>query len=462
MKSILSGCIFLFVAALLQAAPGDSLVIPPLDQGRLSSAGVREYRLRADEGTRQFYPGAETPTLGYNGEYLGPTLKLLRGEAVSILVENALTEATTTHWHGAHLPAEADGGPHQVIAAGGRWRAEFTVDQPEATLWYHPHLIGTTAEQVYAGLAGMIIIEDPAVDYPVPAEYGTDDFPVVLQERRFERDGSFRYRPGMPDIMHGYAGNALLTNGGIEPVLEADTTLLRLRLLNGGNSTVLRLTLDAGISFYQIASDGGFLEGPVEMEAIVLSPGERAEVLLDLRSYRGREVRLEAETHLGDRYTAMVIKPAASLRANGSLPARLASIPEPGRGSGLSTRPFVMSTMGRGGRLTINGKTMNLRRIDERVELGTSEVWEVSTDRMMMSTPHSFHVHGLQFRILSINGAAPPPTLAGYKDTVLLWPGDTVRLLLEFTDYTGLYMYHCHMLEHEDAGMMGQYEVRES
>jgi len=461
MRNLLPFLLVVIAVGFLSAAPGDPLVVPILDEGTLSSRGIREYRLKADEGVSAFYPGARTPTLGYNGNYLGPTLRLVRGERVSIQVENALTEATTTHWHGAHLPAVADGGPHQVIRPGQTWTASFTVDQPEATLWYHPHLMGTTAEQVYNGLAGIMIIEDPQIDYPVPSEYGVDDFPIVLQERRFDRSGTFRYAPGMPDIMHGYSGNALLTNGGIEPVLEATTSLVRLRLLNGSNSTVLRLTLGGGIGFFQVASDGGFLDQPVQTNEVILSPGERAEVLVDLSSYRGSELPLLAETHLGDNYTAMVIRPSRRLRANGSIPVRLANLPNPGRGAGLPVRPFVMSTMGPGGRLTINGKSMNMNmnRVDEEVVLGSSEVWEISNGGMMMSTPHSFHVHGLQFRILSINGAAPPPVLTGYKDTVLLWPGDRVRLLVEFTDYTGLYMYHCHLLEHEDEGMMGQYAV---
>lgn len=444
---------------LFWAAPGEPLFVPELLEGALRSDGARGYRLTVREGGREFLPGAETPTLGYNGDYLGPTLLLRRGERVAIEVDNTLSEPTTVHWHGAHLPAEADGGPRQPIAAGGGWTARFTVTQPAATLWYHPHMMGTTAEQVYRGLAGFILIEDDAAQAELPDEYGVDDVPLVFQERRFDADGRFRYRPAMPDIMHGYAGNAMLVNGGIEPVFEARTRLLRLRLLNGSNSTVLRLSLGGEADFIQIGSDGGLLNAPLDRSEIVLSPGERVEVLLDLTGREGREIPLVTETHMGERYTAMRIRTASRLRSNGRIPGRLAQLPPPGTAAGLDTRPFVMSTMGPGGRLTINGRSMDMGRIDERVRLGGAEIWEVSSVGMMMNTPHNFHVHGLQFRILSLNGAPAPDHLAGLKDTVLLWPGDRIRIRLEFRDYTGIYMYHCHMLEHEDAGMMGQYEV---
>lgn len=447
--------------------PGSPLPVPPILEPEEARGGRFVYELSAASGRREFLPGAVTETLGYNGDYLGPTIRLRRGQKVDIRVTNGLPEATTVHWHGAHIPAEADGGPHQRIQSGTTWTASFTVNQEAATLWYHPHLKGTTAAQVYAGLAGFLIIDDEVSDsLALPREYGVDDLPLVLQERRFLRDGEFSYRPAMPDIMHGYFGNALLANGVIEPHFDVTTSLLRLRLLNGSNSTVLRLSLRSGAPLHQIAGDGGFLQAPVRQEYIVLSPGERAEVLIDFTTVRSGAEALLAESNAGERYTALEFRRPRRLPAAASIPDFLRRPAEDTDTEGLRRRRFLMSTMGPGGRLTINGKLMDLSRIDETVPLGSTEIWEVVNDAMgrgmmgpMGNIPHNFHVHGLQFRILSINGAPPPPELAGPKDTVLLWPGERVELLLHFSDYTGIYMYHCHLLEHEDAGMMGQFEV---
>jgi blue copper oxidase len=444
---------------------GAPLPIPPILEGTRGSDDRHLYDLSVQSGTREFIAGATTQTLGYNGDYLGPTIRVRRGEATEIRVRNTLKEATTVHWHGTHIPAEADGGPHQRVEANGRWTAAFTVDQEAATLWYHPHLMGTTAKQVYEGLAGFLIVDDEVSDdLRLPKEYGVNDIPLALQERRFNRDGTFAYRPTMPDIMHGYFGNALLANGVIEPTLQVGGAILRLRLLNGSNSTLLRLSLSNGEPLHQIATDGGLLEAPVTKDFVVLSPGERAEVLIDFsRMPQGlfgrRPVELLAETNGNERYMALRMEPGRTLSGGpDSIPSSLrarsgVALPESPR-----VRSFVMSTMGPGGRLTINGKLMDLSRIDEYVELGTTEVWEI-VNRPMGNVPHSFHVHGLQFEILTINGSPPPPELAGPKDTVLLWPGDRVQIALAFTDYTGIYMYHCHLLEHEDEGMMGQYEV---
>ena len=457
-----------------QAAFSTPLPIPPLLEGTEKN-GVLHFNLQVQTGEREFYPGAASSTMGYNGNYLGPTIRMQRGDNVRIDVENRLNEATTVHWHGAHVPAKMDGGPHQQVAAGSTWTAEFPIRQQAATLWYHPHLIPTTAEQVYRGLAGMFIIEDAnSASLPIPQEYGQNDIPLILQERRFQSDGRFTYRPSQPDIMHGYAGNAILTNGALKPYLEVGREVIRLRLLNGSNSSVLRINLEEQHPFLQIASDGGFLERPVEMTAVVLSPGERAELLVDFTRFdAGETLKLTADTNAGSVYQALqfVVGESTADASSGAAPVRslpdtslrlntIEPIPE---SEAERTRQFVMSTMGPGGRLTINGKTMDMNRIDERVPLGATEIWQIEHGQgmmgRMMNVPHSFHVHDGQLQVLSINGQPPPANEAGWKDTVLLWPGDVVRIIKRFEDYTGIYMYHCHLLEHEDAGMMGQFEV---
>ncbi|WP_320178368.1 multicopper oxidase domain-containing protein [Roseovarius pacificus] len=197
---------------------GNPLPIPPILEPEIRSDGSHLFRLSAAAGTKEFHPGVQTPTLGYNGSYLGPTIRASRGRKITIRVENRLSESSTAHWHGAHLPADADGGPHQEIGAGKTWDASFTVNQPAATLWYHPHFMGSTARQVYEGLAGMFIIDDEfSGNLGLPDDYGNDDIPLILQERRFDSSGRFGYNPRMPDLMHGYFGNTMLVNGAVEP-----------------------------------------------------------------------------------------------------------------------------------------------------------------------------------------------------------------------------------------------------
>jgi blue copper oxidase len=441
------------------------LPVPPLLAG-LQSGGETVFEITARVGSRAFFPGADTPTYGYNGDYLGPTLRLRRGERVRMRVHNALKETTTVHWHGLEVPGTADGGPHQRIPAGASWEPGFTVDQPAATLWYHPHPMGHTARQVYLGLAGLIIIDDEISDsLDLPKAYGRNDIPLIIQDRRFQSDGSFSYRPGMPDLMHGLIGETYLVNGTVKPRLAAAAEPIRLRLLNGSNSSIYRFSFDDGSVFAQIAGDGGFLEKPVEMSALVLSPGERAEILLDLRRRApGDSLHLVTETFQGfqDRVMRIVVENGPSGRGGAAAapPSRLVSVPRIPEDRAERSRRFTLETMGGGGRLTINGRKMDMERIDVRVRAGSTEIWELVNAGMgMMQIPHSFHLHGVQFQILDINGKGPAAGESGFKDTVLLWPGDTMRIIIPFREFPGIYMYHCHLLEHEDDGMMGQFEV---
>jgi FtsP/CotA-like multicopper oxidase with cupredoxin domain len=371
------------------------------------------------------------------------------------------------------VPGPADGGPHQGIKAGAIWEARFTVDQPAATLWYHPHPLGHTARQVYMGLAGLIIVEDEISDsLDIPKTHGRNDIPLVIQDRRFQGDGSFSYRLSTPDLMHGLIGDTYLVNGTIKPVLSVGKELLRLRLLNGSNSSIYRFSFSDDVAFAQIASDGGFLAEPVQKSSLILSPGERAEILVDLRNRESEEsLFLVTETFQGFRDEVLKIEVGDEQSPNRSaknpVPDRLTSISKIPEKNAVQIRRFDLETMGRGGkgmmgggRLTINGRKMDMKRIDAKVKAGSTEIWElVNVASGMMEIPHSFHVHGVQFQILDINGKSPPAGESGWKDTVLLWPGDTVRIILPFREFPGIYMYHCHLLEHEDDGMMGQFEV---
>jgi FtsP/CotA-like multicopper oxidase with cupredoxin domain len=456
------------------------LPIPPMLNG-IRSNGETVYEITARRGSRNFFPDATTPTYGYNGDYLGPTLRLRRSEQVRIRVHNALEETTTVHWHGMEVPGEADGGPHQVIQPGTTWEPRFSVDQPASTLWYHPHPIGHTARQVYLGLAGMIIIDDERSDaLELPGRYGINDIPLVIQDRRFQSDGTFSYRLAMPDLMHGLIGETYLANGVVKPYLSVENEMLRFRLLNGSNSSIYRFSLSDQSPFLQISSDGGFLEKPAGMEKLILSPGERAELLVDLRDRAaGEVVYLVTETFQGyrDEVLKIVVKndEPGRLRSADPIPDRLTTIPPIPESRAERTRRFDLETMGGmggggmgrggmgmmgGGSLTINGRKMDMERIDFTVQAGSTEIWEiVNVPTGMMEIPHSFHLHGVQFQILDINGKKPPAGEDGWKDTILVWPGDRVRIIIPFRTFPGIYMYHCHLLEHEDDGMMGQFEI---
>ena len=450
---------FASFSAFLQAADfTEPLPIPRLLEGTRAADGTLRFELTAAAGSTRFFSDTETPTMGYNGSILGPTISVSRGDRVAFTIMNELSEPTTLHWHGLRVPAEMDGGPMQVIAAGSTWNPRFTIGQEAATLWYHPHLMGKTAEHVYLGLAGLFIIEDDnSRSLDIPKRYGADDIPLILQERRFSGQ-TFTYSPAMPDVMHGYTGNEIIVNGAVRPVLDVPASLVRFRLLNGSNSSIHRIRFSDGRTFSMIASDGGFLEEPTAMDNVILSPGERAEILVDFSgSSDGRDIHLSVETYQGAVYEVLRIRARGDSRPM-RIPERLNTIKQYGMSEW--SRTFSLQSMGMGGGLTINGKRMDMSRIDERVPLNRTETWVIENPAMgMMALPHSFHVHDVQFLIVDIDGKAPPRSASGWKDTVLVWPGSKVRIALRFEDYTGIYFYHCHLLEHEDEGMMGKFEV---
>ncbi len=454
-----------FIGSALAAESSPLLPIPPLLDNLDKSGQSAQFLLHVQQGTKSFFPGLDTRTYGYNGNFLGPTIRARNNQRFKVQVDNDLKEETTLHWHGVHLPAKWDGGPRQPIAAGASWFPDFTIKQEAATLWYHAHAMGSTGEQVYGGLAGLLIVEDEVSDQlGLPQTYGVDDIPIILQDRRFYRDGEFAYVRNMHDIVNGVIGPHLLVNGAISPTLKATSNLLRLRLLNGSNSSIYSMSFAGLPQFHMIASDGGFLERPVPMSSIVLSAGERAEVVLDLSSLEYPESALMVDQWGGNQFTAMTIQKAQTLDENAIMPNRIKQVERIPETEAARTRTFVMETMGMGmmmgGRLTINGKKMNMSRIDAKVELGSTEIWEIENrSAMMMSMPHSMHLHDVQFQILDRNGQQPGPHELGRKDTVLIPPGENVRIIMRFQDYKGIYMYHCHLLEHEDDGMMGQFEV---
>lgn len=411
-----------------------------------------EYVLTVQTGQTSFVNGLTTATLGYNGDYLGPLLRFRQGEKVNIRVENSLDFATTIHWHGLVVDGDQDGGPHQGIQPGDSWNPSFTVDQPAATLWYHPHLMGNTANQVYYGLAGLIYIDDQSsAELGIPKDYGKNDYPLIIQDRSIDRSGSFAYRTTMMGVI---PGETILVNGTVNPYLNVARELVRFRILNGSNSENFYLRLSDNSSFQQIASDGGFLSSPVTKSTLFLAPGERAEIIVDfskitqdaLSLLNGNNPILDFH-NMGQEGKEMLKTPES-----------LAIIQEIPLGEKPRTRLFELQSMGING--TINGKYFDMERIDEEVNLNESEIWIIRNIAGVMQTGgHPFHVHGTQFQVITRNGREPSAEERGFKDTVYVGVGEEVVIKVRFT-HTGVYMYHCHILEHEDGGMMGQFRVK--
>src|SRR5919106_580941 len=250
----------------------NELRIPPLAEPRVGADGRKVFDLELEKGVTELLPGRKTETWGANGSHLAPTLRASRGDKVMPRVSNRLgAETTTIHWHGMHLPAAADGGPHQTIAPGETWSPSWTIDQPAASLWYHPHPHPETEDQVYRGLVGMFILDDPdAAELALPREYGGDE---------------------------------ILVNGTHDPHLGVSAERVRLRLLNASGARIYNIGFADDREFDLIATEGGLLEAPGAMERIQLSPGERAEIVVELEP--GEEVVLRSyEPDLGTNFFA--------------------------------------------------------------------------------------------------------------------------------------------------------------
>ncbi len=481
-----------------------ALAIPP--EIRANAEGVIAFR--AGASAAHFQSGRPTATYGYNGPFLGPALRLRRGQTVTIDFVNHLPEPTTVHWHGLIIPGDVDGGPHRPVAPGGRWRPSLSIDQPAATLWFHPHFYPSTAAQVIKGLAGLLIIDDEETDrLKLPSRWGVDDIPLIIQDRRFRHDGQFLDRIDLTAVTNGYVGDVALANGAQYPVARAARGWLRLRLLNGSNARSYLLKASDDRSLFVIGSDGGLLESPVEMKQIMIYAGERFEVMVDCHS--GAPFDLVALPVGGpimrlppfDGSLPLVTIRPEGVDGRGTLPTSLAKLPtiptalpdvsqelvmnmfrdkegmmpltKAGLGMGGKIDPAVVARvtrliedqpeLSRAAQLSangVNGKSFALGEAGFTAKRGQALRWRISEgdDRM----PHPVHIHGCQFRIVAQSGRKPEAYRDGWKDIAPVSDGGFSEILLNFPHPAGSnapYMAHCHILEHEDAGMMAQFTV---
>ncbi len=462
-------------------AAQNPLFIPPLLRGS-------EFELAVQSGTTELVPGFQTPTFGVNGVFLAPTLMMNAGDSIRIKLRNSLNIATTMHWHGLHVPAHFDGGPHQLIAAGATWEPHFKMLNDAGTYWYHPHGEGRTELQVTKGIAGMIIVHDSVESaLGLPHNYGVDDFPVIIQTKAFDELHQLAIATEMDTLR--------IVNGTVNPLLNAPAQVIRLRLLNGSSMRSYLLGFSDNMDFYQIATDGGLIERALSLKRIRLSPGERVEILVDLRGRKGQNIQLinyGAELQTGIHGAAIVgnaqvtIPDYAKNPLNGAnftlldlsvvdstpdavvtLPTSLRTVPTLSETASTMSRTleFAPETMNMTsmvvGPFLINGQHFNMDVVNIRVKKDATEVWTLKNSTMVA---HPFHIHDVQFNILDIQGAAVPEYLRGPKDVVLVLPQQSLRFITRFTDFADNhvpYMYHCHMLHHEDDGMMGSFIVEE-
>jgi FtsP/CotA-like multicopper oxidase with cupredoxin domain len=483
-----------------------------------------ELALRAGGGEARILPGPSTRVWRFTGEvlkgppqslevipdsYLGPILRLRKGQKVRIRFANALPEPSIVHWHGMDMPAAMDGHPQSVIDPQTEFIYEFEVTNRAGTYWYHPHPHSRTGPQVYNGLAGLLLVSDDeerALNLPS----GPEEIVCVLQDRSFDAGNQLTYvSGGMMEHAQGFLGDRVLVNGIDRPSLALATRAYRLRLLNGSNARIYKLEWSDGAPLTVIGTDGGLLQRSIEQAYVTLAPGQRADVILDLSerdvgtSFELRSAPFSSEAvdamgmmgvgmsrgmggGMGRRMGMGMGMPQASV-PNGSLLSLLTvhvdrreesafHLPEQlstfdASWDAAPTIPPRRVTLGfQHGQWLLDGRIFDMHDAtpEETVAARSTQVWEIvnSQGMMGMQMAHPIHLHGRQFRILSREGLSTAGALvaqgsvdAGWHDTVLVMPGETVRIKIPFTDHPGLYLYHCHILEHEDMGMMRNFRV---
>lgn len=433
--------------------------------------------------------------------YTNPIIKMKQGDTFTASLLNNLNEKTIIHWHGLHVDWRMDGHPSYAVGKGGTYSYNFKVQNRGGTYWYHPHPHKITGRQAYLGLAGFFLVEDSddiTLSNGLDLKLGETDIPLVIQDKRLDEKGDLVYRPNQSEMFMGYEGDVIFVNLTANPLLEVSSRIYRFRVLNGSNARIYRLAFLKGtetLPYYVIGTDGGLLEKPYGTSEMFLSPGERVDILLDLRDlnmddvvvlkslafdpmhreensgYGGHE-NMNMETvklASGKEFNILKIVVRKSSRYDKRVPGTLSTI-KPIDLSGATTRPITLSASGQ--QWLINGMTFKMYEYPILVNKNTTEIWEFINEPSSM--PHPMHLHGFMFQVLErINSPEKVKQLAvdqqgrqvtdlGWKDTVLVWPGERVRIAIDFThSFAGeqVLLTHCHILEHEDQGMMLNYKV---
>ena len=416
--------------------------------------------------------GANISALGYqpNG-ILGPTIKMNSGNAASIIFQNSLSEKTNIHWHGLKIPATMDGHPEAIVNSGSNFNYQFAINQRAGLNWYHPHPDGATARQAFLGLAGLFIVND-AEEAALNLPSGNYELPLVIQDKRLSSSG-INYNPSTMEVMTGYMGETVIVNGVASPYTEVATRFYRLRILNGSNARIYNIALSNNADLIIIGNDGGLLKIPATVKSIILAPGERLDVLVNFAGLAtGTEVYLESRmfnnggtAHGKQGFKIMKFKVTQVFNDGFTVPATLSLIASLPASSSSRSRNFTLDVMQMSGNMNmtgmhqINKRSYDKNRIDENVSVNTVETW--TFDNSQGDEPHPIHLHGVHFQVLERTGGRGQliASESGWKDTILLLPQEKVKLIIPFASLSGVFVFHCHNLEHEDDGMMLQYQL---
>lgn len=444
---------------------GDALVEPSVAADHHPAPDTVELRLIASVTERRVAPGAESPAttvFAYNGQIPGPTIDVTEGDRVIVHLRNDLPDVTTVHWHGLHIPFEADGSPFHPLEPGEETTLAFTIPEGTAgTYWYHPHPDHVTGYQVAMGLYGAFIVrarEDPLP--PLPEKL------LILSDNRFLETGGVDFADptspqGRIDFENGREGDVLLVNGQVMPTVPIRAgAVQRWRVVNASAARVYRLSIP-GHTLLHVGSDGGLFERPVETDEVLIANSERVELLVRGTGAPGTTAVLEDLPY--DRYIPQTrpeewetTRPLLKLVYDDASAIDMPTIPETLRPivpldtlDADTTRVFVL-TQG-----FINGKKMDMGRVDQVASLGDTEIWQIEN---LVGMDHPFHLHGFRFQVLDVNGE--PVAYRRWEDTVNVPAHSWARIIVRFESYPGKWMFHCHILDHEDHGMMGVLEVR--
>jgi FtsP/CotA-like multicopper oxidase with cupredoxin domain len=472
---------------------------------------------RVQKYSAKLLHGPEQTVTELHNSYLGPIIRLQKGQKVRIHLHNQLDEDTITHWHGLHVPAEMDGHPMYAIGSGQTFVYEFEVVNRACMAIYHPHPHETTAKQVYHGLAGAIIVNDEE-EAALGLPSGEFEIPIVIQDRLFDGQNQLIYAPNMHSSMFGFYGNRILVNGRPELQLDVATRAYRLRFLNGSTARIYKLGWDDGTPITVLGVDGGLLKQPEHKPYVMLAPGERLDVWADFSNRTlGSELVMRSLPFsgvlptmgmgmmghhafglpVGSDYAIFTVRITKKVSDSPKLPTKLAKISRYGISDTHNPDKPVPITISEGHMsMLLNGRTYAYKDIQdrERIPLNTMQLMEISHEQGggghgmmgmggmqhggmgggmgmggMTAMAHPIHLHGQSFQIVSRSIASANESdyatvnqgfiNSGLKDTALVMPGETVRIIKPFQNYRGLFMFHCHNLEHEDMGMMREFLV---
>ncbi len=413
--------------------------------------------------TFEINSGIQTNVISINNSFPAPTIRLKKGDTFSAQIKNNLTEPTVIHWHGIHAPSTMDGHPRNAIAPGDTFNLSYPIIQRAGTYFYHSHADMNTAKQSYLGMTGMFIVEDDE-EKALGLPSGEFEIPLLIQDKRFDKNGQLIYAPTTADMSAGWLGDTVLINGTPpNAFLNVANTMYRFRIVNGSNARTYNIALSDGKQFTIIGNDGGLLESPAAVTSAMLAPAERLDIVVDFSGYSiGDNLFLKSLSFFySDGPGSGTLRQGAEIdllqftidrtAAKGNpIPAALSAITKFNSSDAVNNRSFQLS-----GHQYINSQSFDINRIDNHVPFGALEQWTITN---LSESVHPMHVHGVQFQIVN----PTQPSEGGWKDVVRIESFATVQVLLRFTEYTGIYLIHCHILEHEDMGMMSNFQVEQS